>query len=188
MEPTQALSEDHLVIERAVACLELAAHRLDTGEAVRLGLFVDIADFIRDFADGCHHRKEEEALFPALEAAGLPRDGGPVGVMLSEHEEGRRLAAALRSAAETLAAGDESAARDVVENAEGYAALLRRHIFKEDNVLFMMAQQVLGPEKQAALAGAFERIERECEGVRAKYLTLVDALVLELDRSPATAA
>ena len=179
MEPTKALSQDHRVIERVLNSLEVAARRLQDGTPVRAAYFLEVADFIGGFADGCHHRKEEEHLFPALEEAGFPRHGGPVGVMLAEHEEGRRYTAGLRTAAQRLAAGDSSAAETVVECAQNYIGLLRQHILKEDNVLFMMAQRALSPEKQAQLMEAFEQVERE-HGDHAKWTAVVEALEREV--------
>jgi len=179
MEPMQALSQDHRVIERMLNVLESAVARVQSGAQVRAALFVEAADFIRNFADACHHRKEEEGLFPALEMAGLPRHGGPVGVMLGEHDEGRRFSAALRAAAEKLAAGDAAAAQEVAHSARNYTGLMRQHIMKEDNVLFMMARNVLDPDRQAALSEQFSRIEQEAN-CREKYLALVDALEREL--------
>lgn len=164
MLPTDQLSQDHRVIERVLNALDQAASRLHAGAPVPAAFFKEVADFIKGFADGCHHRKEEEHLFPAMEEAGFPRFGGPIGVMLAEHDEGRRYTAGLRAAAERLAAGDADAVNAVVENARGYAALLRQHIMKEDNVLFMMAKRALSPEKQDELLEAFERVEHEDGG------------------------
>jgi hemerythrin-like domain-containing protein len=184
LEATQALSQDHRTIERLLDSLEEAASRLLRGERVRPGFFLDAAQFIAGFADACHHRKEEGALFPAMEAAGLPRSGGPISVMLHEHERGRQYTAAMREAAQKLASGDHSAADEVVENAHGYVALLRQHIMKEDNILFQMAQRVLGPDKQHELSEEFERIEsaQAQDGSHGKYLALVEALEREMER------
>jgi hemerythrin-like domain-containing protein len=44
-------------------------------------------NFLRHFADECHHFKEEKLLFPLMEEDGIPREGEPIGMMLVEHEE-----------------------------------------------------------------------------------------------------
>ena len=77
MQATAVLKEEHRVIERVLDALETAANRLTTGSPVRPGVFLQAADFIKGFVDGCHHKKEEGVLFPALEAAGIPAEGGP---------------------------------------------------------------------------------------------------------------
>ena len=182
MQATAILKEEHRVIERVLDSLEAAANRLKAGSPVRPGLFLLAADFIRGFADGCHHRKEEGVLFPALRAAGIPAEGGPIGVMLFEHEEGRQLSAAMRSAAEQLEAGEPRAAADVVENALRYVALLRQHIAKEDNVLFPMAERAIQGRAQTELAEAFEHVEHEetGQGVHERFLALADAIEREV--------
>jgi hemerythrin-like domain-containing protein len=78
---------------------------------VRPDLFRQGVDFVRNFADRCHHAKEEENLFPRMEARGVPRDGGPIGVMLFEHEEGRAYVRAIAGAIDDYEADGIAAAR-----------------------------------------------------------------------------
>lgn len=181
MEATDILMSEHRVIERVIASLEAQADKLAAGHAVRPGFFLDAASFIKGFADGCHHRKEEGVLFEAMVGAGLPRQVGPVGVMLVEHEQGRAFTRGMRAAAERLAGGDASAAAAVVANARGYAALLRQHIQKEDGILFPMADQVIPAGQHAAVAAGFEHVEHveTGAGVHEKYLALAEALERE---------
>ena len=181
MEATEILMSEHRVIERVIGSLEQASARLERGEAVRPGFFVDASQFVAGFADGCHHRKEEGVLFKAMEASGMPADSGPIAVMLAEHEQGRAYTRGMREAAQGLAAGDAAARGEVVRNAQGYAALLRGHIAKENGILFPMADQVIPAAQQAQVAAGFERIEHEetGEGIHEKYLGLAEALERE---------
>jgi hemerythrin-like domain-containing protein len=169
---------EHRVIERVIASLEAQARRLAAGQNVRPGFFLDAADFIKGFADGCHHRKEEGVLFEAMAAAGLPKQAGPIGVMLAEHDQGRAFTRGLRDAATRLAAGETEARRSVVQNAMGYAALLRQHIQKEDGILFPLADQVIPDHLHERVAQDFERVEHEetGEGIHERYLGLAEAL------------
>ena len=184
IKATDILKNDHRVIERVLGALEMGAARLRSGHPVRPGFFLDAADFIRSFADGWHHSKEERVLFPEMIASGLPDDGGPIAVMLSDHERGRQLAAGMREAAEQLAGGDGSAVDGLARNSEEYVALMREHIAKEDGVLFPMADQMYPAAEQEALAEAFGRIEREEVGdaVHQRYLGVAEALVAEAAR------
>ncbi|MGQ9491779.1 MAG: hemerythrin domain-containing protein [Anaerolineae bacterium] len=181
MQATDILMSEHRVIERVIASLESAADRLAAGQAVRPGFFLDAAAFIKGFADGCHHRKEKGVLFERMAAVGLPREVGPIAVMLAEHEQGRAFTRGMRAAAERLAAGDAAAAHEVVANARGYAALLRQHIQKEDGILFPMAAQVIPAVQHVEVVEAFEHVEHEetGEGVHEKYLALAEALERE---------
>jgi hemerythrin-like domain-containing protein len=178
MEATNILMDEHRVIERVLNSLEGAALGLDAGQPIAGAFFVEAADFIKGFADGCHHLKEEGVLFPAMEAAGVPREGGPIGAMLADHEEGRRLTRAMRTAAERMIAGEQEQRDAIIENAMGYVRLLRQHIAKEEGVLFPMAARAIEPSIQEDLTAAFERVEHEetGDGVHGKYLAIADRL------------
>ena len=99
MRATQLLMEEHEIILRGLRVLEVLAAKAARGDPVPPQAVDQMIGFLTGFADTHHHHKEEEILFPALEDAGLPSDGGPVGVMLQEHVQGRALIAALRQAA-----------------------------------------------------------------------------------------
>ena len=101
--------------------------------------------FLKTFADRCHHGKEEKVLFPKLMQAGIPMNGGPLGVMLYEHDQGRQL---LREMEVALA--DRQPA-DFELYANRYAQLLEDHLAKEDNILFGKAEDVLTSEDEALL-------------------------------------
>ena len=143
--------------------------------AKRVGKLVE---FFQNFADRCHHSKEEDQLFVRMERRGVPVEGGPISVMLLEHDEGRRHVAAIAKAVSAAAAGNGSAVATVRQNLLAYAELLRRHIEKEDNILYPMADQILTAEDQQELAEGFERIEAQeiGKGVHEKYHRLAHEL------------
>ncbi len=178
MKPTDILREEHELILDMLKVVNAACERIDRGETPDAGILASMIDFIRNFADKCHHAKEENLLFPALEKAGIPREGGPVGVMLHEHVLGRDFVKAMDEALGKMKSGDGNAARHFAENARGYTTLLNAHINKENNVLFMMAEQKLGPAEEKELMEGFERVEREeiGEGVHEKYHALLHEL------------
>jgi hemerythrin-like domain-containing protein len=164
MSATDVLKDEHRGVERMLAIVEAAGKRLEAGGDVPADLYLSAVDFFRGFTDGCHHAKEEEKLFPAMEKRGVPREGGPIGVMLAEHEQGRAYVRAIAEAAARYSKGDKSAVSALIQNGRGYVELLRQHIAKEDRVLFPMADKVLSGAEQAQLFEAFETIERERTG------------------------
>ena len=178
MKPTEILSGEHRIIEQVLDCLEKMAQncaaegRLDKTSAEQA------LDFFRNFADRCHHGKEETHLFPAMEAKGFPRQGGPTGVMLDEHEQGRAHVRGMAEAIDGAAAGESEAVARFVAHAQGYVGLLREHIEKEDHCLFAMANQALTEDDQQRLLEAFENVEHEHVGlgVHEKFLTVADEL------------
>jgi hemerythrin-like domain-containing protein len=178
MRASDVLKNEHRAVERVLGVLTRAADRLDAQEQVPAQLFEDSLDFLRNFADKCHHGKEESALFPALARAGIPLDRGPIGVMLAEHEEGRHYISAMASALDGYRRGDEGAREALAQSARSYATLLAQHIQKEDSILFPMGDKVLSEAAQQELVAEFDRIEAEHigPGVHERYHHMIDEL------------
>src|SRR5262249_23172688 len=178
MQPTDILKGEHRVIEQVLSCLERIAD--DCGEDRRLDGFSarQALEFFQTFADGCHHRKEEAHLFPALEAKGFSPRFGPTYMMRSEHDEGRRHIRAMAEAVEDASLGDPEAVGQCLEHARGYARLPRAHIAKEDRCLFPLADEVFSAADQEALLAVFDDVEdREMHvGTHEKYLRVADEL------------
>ena len=179
-KPTEVLSDEHRVIERVLAAVEklLAAPPVPS-----LSHWKKALDFISNFADQCHHLKEEKLLFPAMEAHGIPQEGGPIGVMLMEHEEGRSHVRAMRAAVEGLERGETSGVESLLSHARGYVRLLKEHIQKEDEILFRIADDCIPSGEQTALLKSFEEHEsREMgAGVHEKYLAIAQELETALN-------
>ena len=163
-EGTGILRKEHEAILKMLTASEAAAHRIQAGGTVPTETLEGLIEFFRMFADQCHHGKEEDLLFPLLESRGLPRSGGPTGVMLHEHEQGRALIRQMVEGVEALKGGDASGAVRWARAGLGYAELLRAHIDKENNILFVMAENMLTAEEQKQLAADFDRIEVEKMG------------------------
>lgn len=178
MEATQILLEEHQVIQRVLNALEAAALRVEEGGEIEPEYFLEAAQFVRGFADGCHHQKEEKILFTEMARYGMPVEGGPIGVMLSEHEQGREAIRAIVSFAERWAKGEPAAREETARHVLGYVALLRQHIYKENNILFPLAERVIPESDQPRLRERFEHLEHEetGEGIHEKYLALADHL------------
>lgn len=182
MRATEVLTEEHRTIERMLTVLETAAQQLKAGERVPARLFREAVDFVRNFADKCHHGKEEANLFPRLEERGVPKEGGPLGVMLEEHDMGREYIGAIDDAIGAYEAGDEAAASVIEENVRAFTHLLRHHIWKEENVLFPMANEVLSADDQRELEERFQQVEAEVMGPGAheRYHELLDRAEKEM--------
>jgi hemerythrin-like domain-containing protein len=175
--PTQVLKDEHALILEALEAVARKLSALEAGAAPEKAYFEKAVQFLRGFADQCHHGKEENLLFRRMVDRGFPRQAGPIAVMLSEHETGR---AFIRGIAEGTAAlgSDPGAAKKIIENGRGYIGLLRAHIDKENHILFPMADNVLTPEDQEHLGKEFERFEAEetGAGVHEAMLKLLEEL------------
>jgi len=164
MFATEILRKEHDAILKMLDALDQTSLQLLAGAPVQPSTLQGLLEFFQLFADRCHHGKEENLLFPLLERRGIPRDGGPIGVMLTEHEQGRVLIQKMKDAAAELAKAPQAAATRWAEAASEYSQLLREHIMKENNVLFHMAEQILSLDEQTSLGADFAKAEIEKMG------------------------
>ncbi len=163
MGPTATLRHEHELVCRALAGADALAEVARESGVVNADDVRDFIEFARLFTDGCHHAKEERHLFPVLRERGA-QASAPVAAMLQEHEGGRERVRRLEAALDATAAGDADAVGRVAENLSAYAALLRSHIAKENNVLFPLADRLMNADDQREVEAAFERVEAEETG------------------------
>jgi hemerythrin-like domain-containing protein len=178
MTPTETLKHEHQIILVVLDAAEREARLMEGEGQLRAHRVEQMVDFFRNFADRCHHAKEEKLLFVKMHERGMPLQGGPLAAMLHEHDQGRRRVSAVADALAAASNDDPASIAAVRDNLLGYVQLLRAHIAKEDGVLFPMADQILAPQDQEELTAAFDRVEAEeiGEGVHEKYHQLAHQL------------
>ncbi|HEY6100222.1 MAG TPA: hemerythrin domain-containing protein [Anaeromyxobacter sp.] len=179
MDAIDTLMSEHRVIESvldALVAFSDEVRRNGTTEKEELARFVA---FVRGFADACHHGKEEGVLFAAMVEHGFPRDGGPIAVMLQEHDEGRGLVGVLNARAEQPAPWSDADRQEIADVAFGFSQMLRQHIHKEDAVLYPMAEEHLPPEALQRVGEDCERFEAEKtgSGEHERFHALAESLV-----------
>lgn len=156
---TQNLEHDHVFILRLTDVMLAMVEKLSTNA----DHFELVVNLIRKFADGLHHAKEEDLLFPLMGEKGFSPEQGPVAVMLHEHVQGRAFVKGVSEGITALRAGTDGALQTIYENMTGYAQLLKNHIGKENNILFRMADQVFSAEEQQELLTQFAEVEANTE-------------------------
>lgn len=159
MTATQNLENDHVYILKLTEIMQKMIEK-KTENAEHLELVVNL---VRKFADGFHHVKEEDLLFPMLGKKGFSPQQGPVAVMLAEHVQGRAFIKGVADGIKVFKAGDRDALESIYSNMEEYAFLLTAHISKENNILFRMADQALSSEEQSLLLVQFDDVEKHTE-------------------------
>lgn len=157
--PMEALEGEHHVIQKVVGAMAVLAEGLGAGHEPPVATLRNIVQFMRTFADQCHHGKEEAHLFPCLETRGVPARGCPIGVLVHEHERGRTLVAQLAQATEAYASRNGAARDPVTEPLRGLVELYPSHIWKEEYLLFPMSAKVLSAADQQQLVERFAEVE-----------------------------
>lgn len=178
--PIETLSREHRVIEGALRTLDGICVKLQQGIEVPPETLLQLVDFIRTYADGFHHRKEEALLFPEIEKTGVVRRGGPIGMLLEEHETGRAFIEELSAAAEAYKNDGMKTVRRFVLAAWRYTELLTIHVHKEENLLFAIAYEVLDKATLESLQRAFDEEDKKLgAGLHEQY----ELIAAELEKA-----
>lgn len=179
MNAIEIMVDEHRYIKRMLVVVRKFCLKSMNGEEVNFKEFYKIMDFVKNYADVHHHGKEEQLLFNRmLEESGTAAEKLIKSGMLVEHDLGRLYMADLRSALEEYEKGNEDSKLDIISNAMGYTYLLKRHIEKEDEVVYKFAERSLSKE-------TLNEIEKQCiefeerqneAGIQTKYITLLEEL------------
>ncbi len=175
----EMLMDEHKVILMILGSMEGMAGALEKGEQVERGTIKNYADFLRNFADQCHHGKEEDRLFVKMIEHGFSKKDGPLAVMLHEHEIGRAHVRALMAIGEKTGPLSATESQEVIKHARSFAELLQSHIVKEDRVLYGMAENIIPAREIEKMAEDFEKFELEVtgEGAHEKWHALAHELI-----------
>lgn len=153
MDITSVLSEEHQNILRVFGKLQVSCDKLEQGGELDKDYFYQVIDFIKNYADKYHHAKEEDILFQAMLKKLDHLHCNPIPVMLHEHDAGRFYVQGMEK---SLAAND---LESLIESARNYCLLLENHIYKEDHVLYPMAEEALNDEEKEAVNLRYREVE-----------------------------
>ena len=157
---TVSLRRDHDLIEKVIKAMEVTIQLLNNGQQIPESILHPVIDFSKNFTDVCHHSKEEDVLFPALEQAGMPRNMGPIAMMLKDHERSREIGKHMeKSAKEYIESGNST---NLLDDMKQYTQHITEHLWKENNKLFMMAE--------ARLQYVSEKVDKELNNVEESKL------------------
>ncbi len=157
----QELKNDHRVIQEVLAGMSAVADLLDSGKQVDSSILGDLVQFLAVFADHCHHAKEEQYLFPLLVAKADTATKRELQLLEQEHGWAAQLVGKLARASAAYIENPLVMRYRVVVLLRSLVELYPAHIWKEDYLLFPMAQQNLSEAEQEYMADCFEDVERE---------------------------
>jgi hemerythrin-like domain-containing protein len=96
MMPIAPLMIEHRLIERMITLMGKELERITKSNEADPSFIDSIVDFIRTYADHCHHGKEENILFRELRKKSLsPEHKNIMGELIEEHSLGRKTAGRL---------------------------------------------------------------------------------------------
>ena len=177
MKAIEIMNEEHKYILRMLDIVRKVCFKVMNGEEIVYGDFNKIIDFIKNYADNHHHKKEENILFiKMVEHIGETAEKAVNQGMLVEHDLGRLYVRDLVNALDKVKNGDEEAKLDVIANAISYTHLLARHIDKEDRVIYKFAERNLSDEVMKFVDLECESFEISNEEIKNKYLLILEEL------------
>ena len=157
------LVAEHEMIERAMAVLKHCLEHIDASLKHPRQMLRAI-DFLLIFGDKIHNRKEEEFLFPLMETRGVPVSGGPIGVMLQEHEMERDLLVWMEAQVPSLAKSQPDKRQEFCRKGFEYLRIRAEHIWKENDILYNLARKVLNQRDDADLLASFQSLNEVTYG------------------------
>jgi len=161
------LVSEHEMIERAMAVLKNNLEKIES--AVKAPLQMQRAiDFLLEFGDKMHNTKEEKFLFPHMAQKGLPVEGGPIGVMLMEHDAERKLLQKMTADLPSLAEATPAARQKFAAEGFEYLKIRAEHIWKENDVLYAMGRKVFSDDDNTGLLKEFKTLDQQTYGDNAR--------------------
>ena len=167
------LMDDHALIERTLILLQ---KELENSDNINLSTVKTLIEVLWIYGETCHNMKEEKVYFPLLMERGLP-EGGPVSVMLSEHQQERDYLKMFEMNIQTKEEGG-NLPENFFNEINAYIELTKGHIWKENDILYPMGNRILSASDNSYLINGFHSIEKEAigEGAYIRYFTLVSAI------------
>lgn len=174
-KPNGCLMIEHRTIERAIEILAVERKRLEAGGELD-PVFIDkIVDFIRTYADRCHHGKEEDILFESLEGKELSDDeAAQMQDLVDEHKYGRELTRKLVAAKDAVVAGDTGQLQTVLDTTGKLVEFYPEHIRKEDKIFFPETERHYDKAELDEMLKKFYDFDMQM--IHEKYVNTVAAL------------
>lgn len=170
----ELLMDDHQATERVFDAVEKAFGKPE-GPAPQM--IADMMRYFEIYLDGCHHKKEENWLFARMAELGIPMEGGPLAVMIGEHEQNRVILAHMRPLADAYVAGDPDARAPLQRAFAQYIGLLKEHFWKENDILYPMALRLFGDDDARHVIDGIAAEEAKLpEGTRAEWYALAERI------------
>ncbi len=182
---TEALEREHRTIEKVLAVMARVQKQLSLNHDVDAEILRDLLEFMRIFCDQYHQAREESYLFPLLEERGIPATGCPIAVLKSEHGKILGLVNDLSESTAVYLADHRLGKAKLKEALDNLVGFFPGHIWKEDYLLFPMAEKVLSSSDQEMLLQQFDLAELDLGGrINEEFEALAENLSSRVDCCP----
>jgi hemerythrin-like domain-containing protein len=173
MMPIGPLMIEHRLIERMLAVAREELERFWREKRINPGFVMELVDFIRLYADRCHHGKEEDILFRELAKKPISEEHrGIVAELVKEHQWARQQTRDMVEATRQYEGGQEDAYLTVTARLSALVDFYPRHIEKEDQHFFLPVMRYFSQEEKDRMLQ--EGVEFDSTLIHAKYRAVVE--------------
>ncbi|HZJ03729.1 MAG TPA: hemerythrin domain-containing protein [Thermoleophilia bacterium] len=175
MNPIELLKQEHVVILRMGQDIERRLRSFREQDQADPAYIDTAVDFIRTYADFCHHGKEEGILFRALEKKKLePPLVRLMKELVQEHDWARATTKRLAEANRAYAEGDTDQLASGLRLLRQIQSFYPGHITKEESRFFNPCLEYFSEEELETMLVEFAAFDRKV--IHEKYLRLVETL------------
>jgi hemerythrin-like domain-containing protein len=162
MQPIAPLMIEHRLIERMVHLMRQDLERIRANILVDPEFAFVAVDFIRTYADRCHHGKEEEILFAELAGKTLPAELQTLlDELVEEHKLAREYTKELVKAKENYLRQEPEAVNQILSYLDKITAMYPKHIIKEDQHFFIPCMELFSAEEKDAMLAKMWEFDRK---------------------------
>lgn len=151
---------EHRLIEQTVSLIKKESELILNTGRVDLSLLTDMVDFMRTYADRCHHGKEETILFRVLEKKEMTEEHrAMMARLVDDHRRSRALTSSLNDLLAPFRRGERGAVEEVVEILQALSTVYPDHIEREDKHFFPAAMKYLSDEERDNMLKEFQEFD-----------------------------
>jgi hemerythrin-like domain-containing protein len=162
MMPIGPLMIEHRLIEKMIAAMGRELERMEREQTANPALIEAIVDFIRTYADRCHHGKEEDILFRELGHKNLSEEHRRImQELVDEHVQARDKTRSLVEAKDLYMQGQSSALDRMAETMRFLVEFYPKHIEKEDRHFFLPVMRYFSPREKDAMIEEGDEFDRQ---------------------------
>ncbi len=161
MQPIGPLMKEHRLIEKLITFMSVELEKIRQERQADIDILEKILDFIKIYAEKCHHGKEEEILFRGLDKKPLiPEHRQILKELLAEHKYIRGVVNSLQLAKIRYSEGNVDSIPAIMEAMDELTIFYPRHIEKEDQRFFLPVMKYLSPAEQENMLISFGEFDQ----------------------------
>jgi hemerythrin-like domain-containing protein len=171
--PIAPLMIEHRLIERVISLMQKEFEAAKQKQSINANFIGFAVDFMKTYADKCHHGKEEDIFFYELAKKNLsPELKNIMDELIQEHGISRVNVKELSAEKESYIKGDKNSLNKIFEPMKVILELYPKHIEKEDRCFFLPSMKYFSDAEKDEMLKKFFEFDKNI--IHDKYKNLVE--------------